>query len=201
MIVATKLSHRAVDGDRGDILTIYRDRTWEQFQHLQQGFENVRGMKLSFYQGTIEILMPGKAHELFKSIIGILIETFLIDRGIEFTPTGSMTQELEGIAAVEADESYEIGDLRLAVEVNFTSGDVSKLSHYRVLGVNEVWLWEDGVLDVYHLRADGYVKVDSSLIPELAQIDRVMLAACIAAGETSRIEAVRRLRSAYPKGY
>jgi Uma2 family endonuclease len=198
MIIATRSSPNQIEGSRGDILTIQRDRTWEQFKHLQQGFENVRGIRLSFYRGTIEILMPGKAHELFKSIIGILIETFLLDRGIEFTPTGSMTQELEGTAAVEADESYEIGDLRLAVEVNFTSGDVSKLSHYLVLGVDEVWLWEDGVLDVYHLRPEGYVKAVHSSIPELAELDLGVLGECIAAGETSRVDAVRRLRSAHP---
>jgi Uma2 family endonuclease len=198
MIVATRSSSHQSEGDRGDILTIYRDRTWKQFKHLQQGFENVRGIRLSFYQGTIEIIMPGKAHELFKSIIGILIETFLIDRGIEFTPTGSVTQELEGTAAVEADESYEIGDLRLSIEVNFTSGDVSKLDRYQVLGINEVWLWEDGVLDVYQLGLNGYTQVSHSSIPELESLDLLVLAECIAAGETSRVDAVRRLRAAHP---
>jgi Uma2 family endonuclease len=140
MIVATRSSTHQAPDDRGDILTIYRDRTWNQFKHLQQGFENVRGIRLSFYQGTIEILIPSKAHELFKSIIGMLIETFLLDRGIEFTPTGSATQELPDTAALEADESYEIGDLKLSIEVNFTSGDVSKLDLYQALGINEVWL-------------------------------------------------------------
>ncbi len=198
MIVATRSAPHQASGDRGDILTIYRDRTWNQFKHLQQGFENVRGIRLSFYRGTIEILMPGQAHELFKSIIGILIETFLLDRGIEFTPTGSATQELAGIAALEADESYQIGDFRLSIEVNFTSGDVSKLDRYQILGINEVWLWEDGVLDVYQLGNDGYTQVSHSSIPALASLDLLVLTECIAAGETSRVDAVQRLRAAHP---
>jgi Uma2 family endonuclease len=198
MIVATRSSLHQDAGDRGDILTIYRDRTWSQFKHLQQGFENVRGIRLSFYQGTIGILMPGKAHELFKSIIGILIETFLLDRGIEFTPTGSATQELPGTAALEADESYEIGDLRLSIKVNFTSGDESKLDRYQILCINEVWLWEDGVLDAYQLGADGYTQVSHSSIPALASLDLVVLRECIALGETSRVDAVQRLRAAHP---
>jgi Uma2 family endonuclease len=198
MIVATRSSPHQNTDDQGDILTIYRDRTWSQFKHLQQGFENVRGIRLSFHRGTIEILMPGKAHELFKSIIGILIETFLLDRGIEFTPTGSATQELADIVALEADESYEIEDLRLAVEVNFTSGDVSKLERYQILGVNEVWLWEDGVLDVYQLGNDGYIQVFRSSIPALAALDLSVLTECIAVGETSRVDAVQRLRAAHP---
>ena len=195
MIVATRSSHRAVDGDRGDILTIYRDRTWEQFKHLQKGFENIRGIRLSYCAGVIEILMPGRAHELFKRIIGMLIETFLLDHRIAFTPTGSMTQELVGDAAVEADESYEIGKYRLSVEVNFTSGDLTKLTKYQTLRIHEVWFWEDGVLDVYHLQPEGYEKVSCSQIPGLSDLDLNLLTECILLGEFSVLDAVDRLRS------
>jgi Uma2 family endonuclease len=195
MIVATRSAAPHVEGDRGDILIIYQDRTWEQFQHLQQGFENVRGIRLSFYHGTIEILMPGRLHELFKRIIGILIETCLLDLRVQFTPTGSMTQELAGSAALEADESYEINQYRLSVEVNFTSGDVAKLEKYRTLGVHEVWFWEDGSLHVYHLGPDGYEKVAHSQIPALSALDLGLLTECILLGESSVLEAVDRLRS------
>jgi Uma2 family endonuclease len=194
MIVATRSAAPHVEGDRGDILTIYQDRTWEQFQHLQQGFENVRGIRLSFYHGTIEILMPGRVHELFKRIIGMLIETFLLDRRVPFIPTGSVTQELAGSAAVEADESYEINQYRLSVEVNFTSGDVAKLEKYRTLGVHEVWFWEDGSLEVYHLGPDGYEQVTHSQIPELSGLDLGLLKECILLGESSVLAAVDRLR-------
>jgi Uma2 family endonuclease len=162
---------------------------------LQQGFENVRGIRLSFYHGTIEILMPGRLHELFKRIIGILIETCLLDLRVQFTPTGSMTQELAGSAALEADESYEINQYRLSVEVNFTSGDVAKLEKYRTLGVHEVWFWEDGSLHVYHLGPDGYEKVAHSQIPALSALDLGLLTECILLGESSVLEAVDRLRS------
>jgi Uma2 family endonuclease len=182
---------------KGDVRTIQRGKTWAQFEHLQKGFEDTRGVKLFYYDGTIEILMPGAAHELFKKIIAILIEVFLLDRKIEFEPTGSMTQQREG-AAAEADESYEIQGAKLCVEVNFTSGDESKLQCYQELGVDEVWFWEDGVLAVYSLQADGYQKVSSSQIPALAPIDLAIMAQCILIGETSRIEAVERFREAHP---
>ena len=198
MILATRQSNSQIEIGRGDIRTIQKNRTWAQFQHLQQGFENVRGVRLSYYDGTVEILMPGKPHELFKRMIAILIDAFLLDRGIEFEPTGSMTQELEGIAAVEADESYQIGDLKLSIEVNFTSGGIVKLNHYQALGVNEVWLWEDGVLDVYHLQSGGYEKIAHSLIPELSAINLTVLSECISVGETSRVDAVNRFRAAHP---
>jgi hypothetical protein len=177
---------------KGDVRTIQRGKTWEQFEHLQQGFENTRGVKLSFYNNTIEILMPSKAHELFKKIIAILIEAFLLDRQVEFEPTGAMTQKQDGLAAVEADESYEIQGFKLSIEVNFTSGDLSKLDCYQALKVSEVWFWEDGILDVYVLESEGYQKVSHSRIPVFANIDLRVMAECILMGETSRLEAVRR---------
>jgi zinc-finger of transposase IS204/IS1001/IS1096/IS1165 len=63
----------------------------------QGHFEKSRGVKLFHYHGVVEILTPVIDHELFKTVIGILIETFLLDREIEFTPTGSMTQQIKGI--------------------------------------------------------------------------------------------------------
>jgi Uma2 family endonuclease len=198
MILATKSSLSQTEIGNGDIRTIQTNRTWEQFQHLQRGFENTRGIRLAYFNGTIELLMPGKPHELFKKVIAILIEAFLLDRGLEFEPTGSMTQKLEGITSVEADESYQIGERQLSIEVNFTSGGIAKLEHYRSLGITEVWMWEDGVLDVYHLQSTGYEKVDRSLIPELTTIDLTVLSECISIGETSRVAAVKKFRAAHP---
>jgi Uma2 family endonuclease len=197
MTVTLSPSPIQVETGRGDIRTIQWGRTWEQFKHLQMGFENTRGVRLFYYDGTIEILMPGEAHELFKSIIGFLIETFLFHRTIEFKPTGSMTQEREGVASAEADESYEIEGLKLAIEVNFTSGDVSKLRRYEALGIHEVWIWEDGVLGIYHLVSGRHEKVDHSLIPALSAIVPQVLGECILMGETSRILAARKLLDAY----
>lgn len=179
----------------GDVKTIQTNRTWGQFRALKQGFENTRGVKLAYYKGTIEILMPGLNHELFKSIIGFLIEAFLFHQKIEFTPTGSATQEKDGIVSTEADESYEIQGFKLAIEVDFTHGSVSKLARYAVLGTHEVWIWDDGVLDIYWLEGDEYRKADHSQIPVLAPIDRSLMAECILIGETSRIQAGDKLLS------
>jgi Uma2 family endonuclease len=197
MTLASSPSPLRVENSRGDIRIIQRGRTWEQFKHLQKGYENTRGIRLFFYNGTIEIVMPGAAHELFKSIIGFLIETFLFNRAIEFKPTGSMTQEKAEVAAAEADESYEIQGFKLSIEVNFTSGDASKLERYQALGVDEVWLWEDGLLAVYPLQSGEPQKGDRSLIPALADIDLNILAECILLGETSRIQAAQKFLAAH----
>jgi hypothetical protein len=74
---------------------VYPERTWEQFKHIQRGFENAAGIRLFYYGGTIEILMPGREHELFGHVIGCLVTIFLARKGIFFQPTGAMTQERE----------------------------------------------------------------------------------------------------------
>jgi Uma2 family endonuclease len=174
--------------------------SWAQFQLVRQGLENSRVVRLFYYDQSIEIIMPGRLHELFKRLIGLMIETFLLDRDLEFVPTGSMTQSLEPVASAEADESYEIGGLRLSIEVTVTSGDVSKLRIYRALGVDEVWFWEDGVISLYHLRDGEYVKVNRSQIPELGAIDMAVLAQCVLQGETSRVGAIKAFRAGHPVG-
>lgn len=197
MIAAIKPSSTKVETARGDFRTLHYDKTWEQFEHLKKGFEGSRGVRLFYYDGTIEILMPGRAHEIFKGLIGFLIELFLYHKRVDFLSIGSTTQEKAGLASAEPDESYELEGFTLTVEVNFTSGDISKLERYKALHINEVWIWEDGVLDVYHLEEGDYKRVDHSLIPALASLNLQVMSECILLGEASRIEAVDKLIAAH----
>ncbi len=187
--------------ERTDQATVYHDRTWEQFKHIQKGLEGFPSVRLSYYNGTIEILMPGENHEFFKTIIGFLLELFLMQRGVEFIPAGSMTQEKAGTASAQADESYWITQKKavsdLSVEVIFTNR-VNKLERYKVLGVSEVWFWEDGVFTLLHLRY-GYEQVRRSELPELRDLDINLLARCVLMAETSRIEAYNEFRRGIAK--
>jgi Uma2 family endonuclease len=183
-----------------DSLQVYRGRTWEQFKLIQKGLEDSPGLRLFFFEGIVEVLMPGRYHELFKRSIAVLIDAFLFDREIESSLTGSMDREREGSASAQPDESYEIGPYKLAIEITVTSGTIAKLELYKVLGIDEVWFWQDGVLRLYHLVDGGYQGVDRSHIPELAGIDVAVLSKCILMGETSWVRAVKTFRSAHPVG-
>ena len=131
-----------------DKVVVYYDRSWEQFKYIQKGLEGHPGVRLSFYEGVVEVFMPGQPHEIFKTIIGSLLEAFFFEWNIRIIPTGSVTQEQEEVASAQADESYCFGEAKpipdLSIEVIFTSGSVTKLKRYRALKVPEVWLWEDG---------------------------------------------------------
>ena len=169
---------------------------WEQFKLIQSGFADSPGIRLSYYLGELEILAVSPEHEMVSCIIAALLVDYFVEKGIEFTPTGSFTQEKEGEASAQADKSYFLGGLGttpdLSIEVVFTSGGVSKLDRYKVLDVPEVWFWEDGLFSLYHLRTDEYEKISrSEVLPEL---DIELLGRCVLMTSTSRIEAIKEFR-------
>lgn len=179
---------------------IYGGITWQHFKLIQAGFAESPGVRLFYYNDAIEILMPGREHEVFSRLIGFLIGLFCLENNIEIEPTGSMTQEREGEVSVQADESYCFGQSKpspdLAIEVVFTSGGPNKLQRYQALGVPEVWFWQDGLFSLYRLRETHYDKISHSEIPELATLDIDLLTRCVLIAQTSRLEAANAFRNA-----
>jgi Uma2 family endonuclease len=114
-----------------DQRSVYHNISWEHFKLIEQGFSDSLGVKLFYYHGELEILSVSPEHEIFSSVIGMLLETFFVEIEVEFTPTGGMTQEKVGEVSAQADESYCIGDLKrppdLSIEIVFTSGNAKKL--------------------------------------------------------------------------
>jgi Uma2 family endonuclease len=139
---------------------LFNELTWREFKAVEQLLDRP-GYRLSFLDGVLEIRqMPGEPHETVRKRIAALLELYLLLAGFDFTPTGSMTLESEvGKVKREADESYKLAPNRsrpdLAIEVVFTSGGLNKLEAYKRLKISEVWFWEDGVLEIHHLRGEG----------------------------------------------
>ncbi|MBD2502157.1 Uma2 family endonuclease [Anabaena azotica] len=183
---------------------LFEGLTWREFKAVEQLLDRP-GYRLSFLDGVLEILrMPGEAHETVKKRIAALLELYLLVAGFDFTPTGSMTLESEARAVKrEADESYKLAPGRvrpdLAIEVVFTSGGINKLEAYKRLSIPEVWFWEDGVLEVYHLRSENnalrYEKITNS--EEVKGIDLDLLLRCI--NMVNHVEAIKTFQQALQK--
>lgn len=174
---------------------IHSGISWQQFKLIEQGFSDSPGIRLFYYRGEVEILAVSEDHEAISRTLTILLALYFDIKDIEFKPTGSRTLETEGEASTQADESYLIGRSTgtppdLSVEIIFTSGTVKKLQRYRVLGVPEVWFWEDGVLAMYRLGAEGYEKISSSVV--LPDLDINLLCRCLLMA--SSVEAMREFR-------
>ncbi len=159
----------------------WRGLTWHQFKAIQSGFEEVPNVRLFYCDGVLEIVGISKPHEAIRCLIAALLSNFFQVKRIQFFPSGSYSQIVEGKVEYQADLSYCFGTDKdvpdLCIEVVITSGSPIKLQKYRLMGVPEVWFWEDGTLELYHLREEGYDRIASSeLLPEL---DLSLLKRCI----------------------
>ncbi|MDP9193601.1 MAG: Uma2 family endonuclease [Acidobacteriota bacterium] len=181
-----------------DQIIIFHDVTWEHYEQLLE----IRGDKsvprITYLEGEVEIMSPSKDHEQIKSFIGHLVETWCIDRGIEMTPFGSWTlKEKKKARGAEADECYIFGTEprerpHLAIEVEWTRGSIDKLQVYRKLGVEEVWIWRKGVIEIHVLIGDEFERAQRSRI--LPDLDLGLLASML--GRDSLTQAVRDFRRA-----
>lgn len=183
---------------------LFEALTWREFKAVEQLLDRP-GYRLSFLDGTLEIRqMPGEPHETVKERIGALLELYLLAAGFDFKPTGSMTLENEAAGVKrEADKSYKLAPGRslpdLAIEVVFTSGGINKLEAYKRLKIPEVWFWEDGVLEIYHLRREGdqlrYEKIaNSEAVPG---IDLELFLRCV--NMANHVDAIKTFQQAIQK--
>lgn len=70
------------------------DLTWRrEFKATGQLIDRP-GVRLSFLDGVLEIRQrPSEKHETVKERIGTLLDLYLLQMGIDYTSTGSMTLE------------------------------------------------------------------------------------------------------------
>jgi Uma2 family endonuclease len=146
---------------------------WEQFKNLENTLNDIPGVRLTYLDGALQIMILSIEHEYYKTTVRLLLEAYLRHKNIRFYLRGSATlgnREITG--QKEPDESYNIGTKKnipdLVIEIIITSGGVDVLEIYKRIGILEAWFWEDGVLTIYHLENNQYVKINQSkLLPEL----------------------------------
>lgn len=184
-----------------DQIVRLHDATWRDYQRILTVRGDRSAPRICFDEGELQIMSPSRSHEFIKSVLGSLVETYAIDRGIEISALGGWTLSDKGLKlGVEPDECYVIGTEEtdrphLAIEVIWTSGGVDKLKLYRALGVGEVWVWRRGSLRAFVLSEEGYRETArSALFPDL-DLDR--LASFVEA--PSLTQAVRAFRASLPE--
>ncbi len=185
------------DTDQEQRLLMPGTYNWQEFETLEALLAASPGVRITYLDGSIELMTLGEAHEQIKSLIGMFLATYFIAIGLEFIPVGSATRRgTAERASFEPDESYYLGTKKehpdLAIEVILTSGNLRKLEKYRRFQIPEVWLWEDEQLQVYVLAGAAYQLIDrSQLLPNL---DLDLLVRCVLM--PSRLEAMTAFREA-----
>lgn len=175
------------------------DATWADFQRVLEMRGERPVPRVAYLEGVLELMTPSRSHERIGSMIGCLVEAWCMESGVDISPYGSWTlEDKQADRGVEPDECYVLGDdpepsrPHIAIEVIWTSGRVNELEIYRKLGVQEVWIWKAGVIQLFALRGDEYEPVQASEV--LPGIDLSLLLRFVDVKPMTR--AVREYRAA-----
>ncbi|KAM3091122.1 Uma2 family endonuclease, partial [Phormidesmis sp. 146-12] len=119
--------------------------TWEQYETLRSLLdESHSDLRMFYLEGTIELFMPSREHEVTVKVLARLLEQYGLEKNIRLYGYRSTTYRKQAKQrGLEPDESYAVGTEKelpdIAIEVIITSGLLDKLEIYRGLEVPEVW--------------------------------------------------------------
>jgi len=156
--------------------------SWATYQQLMAELEN-RNLRLTYYQGVLEIMAPSPEHEYLKKVMGRFVETLAEEFVVKLYPLGSTTLEREDLASgSEPDECFYLtvnkiqaikGKKRinlsqdpapdLVIEVDITSRSKHRAQTYAALQVPEVWQFDGEALTLLALENGDYVTIQRSL--------------------------------------
>lgn len=139
---------------------------WHKFKALQNAFSDLPGVRISYFNGDVEILSVSPQHGIIAGNLGFLIELWMLEQGIAFVATEDMTVEQEEVASAQGDKSYCFSELKevpdLSIEVVIAGEGETKLGRYKALGVLEVWFWQKGKIAIHRLDGNSYKRAQSS---------------------------------------
>ena len=173
--------------------------SWERYEALLQLLgDDYPALRMTYLEGTLEIMTTSPEHEQLKKMIARLLELWALERDVRLEGYGAATfRKRAEERGLEPDECYVLGELGdvpdIAIEVVHRHGSIDKLDVYAGLGVPEVWYWESRELVVYRLVGRTYERRESSQV--LPNLDVAQLSAVVASAEdqTAAVRAYRAL--------
>ena len=167
-------AHPELLSDQADQQYTMTGVSWQAYEALLSDLgDDFPGLRVHYLDGTLEITMPGRQHEVVKDNIGRLLGVYFEETRTRFYGLGSTTFKAEAKRrGAEPDVSFCIGTDKefpdIAIEVVQTSGGVNKLDIYQGLNVVEVWFWQNDQFTVYRMQEEGYeLRERSELLPAL----------------------------------
>ena len=163
---------------------LLKDITWQMFETILAELGENRSSRLSYSNGTLEILVPCMEHEVNKVLISDLVKILLEELDIEFLPLGlnhtkkckngsrSRTRRLFLHPKQSRSQRQKPHRLRnnlppdLAIEIDLTSR--TQFNNYEALGIPEWWRHNGRDLQIGVLQDGKYIQSDRSLpVPQL----------------------------------
>jgi len=165
----------ALVSEPGEQRMLLHGVSWREYLTLRDLIDRP-GLRMTYLEGALELLMPSPQHELWKTNIARFVEMYAHVKQIDLYGYGSTTFKKEATErGAEPDECYLVGKKldefpEIVLEVIHSAPLLNKLAVYAGFGVAEVWVFKDGKFRfyVFDRTAGGYLEVESSvLIPDL----------------------------------
>ncbi len=156
----TNLAKIAADGGH---VVVY-DTDWEAYQRFLAYFGEFGAIRVAFCDGILEIMgKESLSHGIVSRLLAHLIGAYAMMQDTTVISTGSaLIGSEKKNAGKNPDEAFWFGrepeegeGPDLVVEVVMSSEAISKQSFYARFDVPEFWIWEEGKISVYLLKANG----------------------------------------------
>ncbi len=191
---------------------ILSDISWDTYQAMIRDMESDPGKRLTYEEGTLEIMSPSPIHERYRRLLGRIVEVTTEEMDVEIASFGSTTWSREDLRkGLESDECYYVQnelavrgkatiDLKadpppdLAIEVDITSSSGNRMNLYAALAVPEVWRFDGESLQIYRLQQGSYEAQErSGVLPVLRAEDvQRFLQTSLETGETRWVKRFRQ---------
>ena len=169
-----------IDRMPDDSIFIEHGVSWDDYEELLEAVGEARGLRISYDEGTLQVMTLSSRHERYTWLIGQLVGVLSMRRRIRVLYYGSSTMKKQRKQkGVEPDACFYVQNAQLvgtkdeidfstdpppdiAVEIDLHRDSISKFSIYAGLGVPEIWRYDGDSLTIYHLQKGQYQPSEAS---------------------------------------
>lgn len=172
--------HRIVESLPAGSFLVLPDINWDEYEELIEQIGESRGLRTSYADGKLQIMVVSSEHEKYAWFIGSLVASIRLRLRINILFFGAPTMRkekrrkgLEPDACFYVQSAPLIGNRMqldftsdpppdIAVEIDVHHGSISKFPIYAALGVPEVWRYDGAQLQIHLLQQDEYTQATAS---------------------------------------
>lgn len=164
--------------------------SWQHYQLFLAELGDNRATRLAYTDGSLEIRMPSKLHEIVNRLLSKIIFALVEELDLEIVDLGSTTWNREDLdKGIEPDSCFFIQNAGLvqglnpkipldlspdlAVEVDIASASDKKLAIYQALGVPELWLYRNSEIKILDLRDRQICELENSLAFSVVSVEQL----------------------------
>ena len=172
---------RFVEAMPPDSAVTLRNQTWGDYEKLLDEIGEASGLRISFNEGTLEVMTLSIQHEYFKDIIKDIVRLLGMRKRIRILTFGSATMKnTEVLKGAEPDGCFYVQTADklppmiemdfskdpppdVVVEIDIHHKSESKNPIYAALGVSEIWRYNGKKMTLYKLGKKGeYTEIRKS---------------------------------------